>query len=774
MVKSVFLKRFIRGLKKNAVQFFSILLMLVLGISIYIGIDSTWRSLSEYKDSAYKSENKADLELQLSNPILVDNTIQSKLNNLNDIKSTETSFLVKSKVDKVSSAELLINAVDEDFSLNRYTITKGTSKLNEKMCVLDATFAKKNNLKVGDLLTLSVKGQKGKFKISGLAKSSSYIYNTPDSTTVIPNHKNYGFIFIGKEDASLFTQKSPVINRVLISAENDTNLQDLKSDVESIFEGNINSFSTVDETLNNLAVTQKIAQYKTIGTLFPIVFFSIVILMSFTTMYRIINNERAIIGIMKSVGVNNSKILRNYILYALVLSIISIIIGVLIGWIIIPNYIWRFFEELFVFNDAKIVLNKNQVFIISVVSIISTCSATIFAFYKLINESPARLLRGKLANSTHQSKKKNKRAKSFFKININLTLVFRQLLNGKIKAITTVIGVIGCTSLLLTALGIRDTISNVAESVYDKTYLYEYKAYLDIGLTQKKLYELEKKYDGELTEEVSLYASSKSISKNSIFHIFTEDSQFMKFHKGNKKIKLAKGDVAVTEKTAEIYELKLNDYIQFRDNKNKTISLKVNKIISLNIGQGVYMTDSTWKELGQKFLPTALVTKDSSIKSDKDKNIIKVIETNKQKSDFMSSMNSTLSMSMLLILAAGLLVTVVLYNLGMLNFSDRERNLATLSVLGFKYHELKIFLSLENIVLTFIGVVIGLPTGVLLHKKIFEKAGMGDELDFTPILANNSFIYTIIFTIVMCIAVSYILNRKIKKIKITEALKSVE
>ena len=199
---------------------------------------------------------------------------------MGNIKSIESSLQTRAKVDEISSAELLVNAVDEDFSVNKFTVIDGKSSLRDKMCILDATFAKKNKLNVGDSLTLSVNGQKSKFKIAGLCKSSSYVYITPDSTTVIPNHRNYGYIYIGKNDAAFFTRKSSVINKLSIVADSKVDLQDLKLEVEQIFDGNINSLASIDETLNDLAISQKISQYKTIGALFPIVFFSIVILMS--------------------------------------------------------------------------------------------------------------------------------------------------------------------------------------------------------------------------------------------------------------------------------------------------------------------------------------------------------------------------------------------------------------------------------------------------------------------------------------------------------------
>lgn len=773
MVKSTLNKKFFRGIKNNFSQLISIVLMLILGVTIFIGIDSTWRSLEAYKDNAYSSENKSDIELFVT-PTLSKEIKSKKVQDLENISSVELSFQSEAIVENFSSQEVILNAVKEDFTLNRYTVTDGQGEIGNDRCVVDKSFAEENKIKIGDKLRFSVNDISKEFIVNGLVTSSSYMYITPDSTTVVPDHKEYGFVYLSLEDAKTFTNNTPIVNRILIEVNEEKNIEKAKKSVEEVFQNSLISLLSTKETLNDLAINQKITQYKTIGSLFPVIFFAIVILMSFTTMYRLINKERTTIGIMKSLGLSNTRILFHYLSYSLLVSLTGTIVGVLLGWKLIPSYIWNFFEELFIFNDYSIVLDVKQVILISITSIMSTCLATIFVFKKLGREEPAILLRDK----TVSIGKKNiieKVPLIWGKLRTSQKLIIRQIFNGKVRAVMTILGVIGCTALLLSALGIRDTINSVATSVYEKSYLYESKIYLDESkVTPEFIVEENKKKKNEFVEERGLFFMSDKRNKSGMLHVLENDSELIKIHnlKGE-PIDLKTGDILITEKTAEIYSLKKGDTIRFNDKNGESIKLEINKIGILNIGQGVYLTQATWKNLKQNFSSTSIIS------SDKNVNYLesyskKILKTEKQKEDFLSSMSSTLSMSMLLILAASLLLIVVLYNLGILNFGDRSRSLATLSVLGFKPFELKTFLSTENIILSIMGIILGIPIGILLHKKIFVSAGMGDELDFTPIIEWQSYLITFSFTILLIILITIFLNRKIKKIKMVEALKSVE
>lgn len=767
MVRTSLKKNFIRGFKKNIVQLLSIIIMLTLGIAVFIGLDSTWRSLQKYVDNHYEDDKIADLTIY-SDPVEVN--YFEKLNDIDGIYEYEESFNLVSEVSSLSESQLEVNFIDKK-EINKYKLIDGKDNLNKESCLLDKNFADSNNLKVSDTLELKINGIVKEFTIEGLIQSSSYIYITPDATSVIPDHTKYGYIYIYIDNINDFYGKK-LVNRVNIRVNENEDVEKIRNKVDNEFKEVVQGVVKREEGLNYLAINQKVQQYKSIGSLFPIVFFAIVILMTFTTMYRIINKERLTIGILKSLGYSSRKILFHYCAYGLWISLIGIGLGTIIGWKIVPNFIWKFFEKLFVFESKNIVLSYKQVIIISIISLISTIAAISYVFIKTDKENPADLLREKRGISGKKvfieklSHYWNNRLPSE-------KLTIRQMLLNKVRILMTVIGVLGCTGLLLSALGIRDTVNNVAESVYSKTYLFKEKVYLNKGKLEDDIVNEVHSNDDCFMQEMKLSVESNSKKKMSSIYIL-ENNNLIKFYDNNdNEIKLKENELLITEKIADIYSLSIGDKVKLRLDNENYIELTVSQISKINIGQGFYLLKETYENLEQTYEPNVILK--SKISNVYDDNIIyKTVVTENQENDFVKSMESTISMSIMLILAAASLAIVVLYNLGVLNFADRERDMATLSVLGFYESELKKFLSVENVVMSFIGIILGIPVGILMHRKIFANAGMGDELDFTALIYRKSFIITIIFIIILVVVINFILTNKIKKIKMTEALKSVE
>jgi putative ABC transport system permease protein len=769
MVVTSLKKNFIRGIEKNITQLLSIIIMLTLGISVYIGLDSTWRSLESYVDNHYVDDNVEDIIIYSD---LLPYNYFKDIKDIKGIKSYGEIFQVKSELPSFDGAELETNFISSS-KISSYNILEGKDSLTDNHCVLDNSFAKANNIKVGNKIKLKINSIEKKFTVSGLAVSSTHIYLTPDSTTVIPNYKKFGFIYINIDNSKEFFSNKVLTNKVIIKKGLETDYQNIKSAIEEKYEQVIKGIATREETINYLATSQKIKQYKSIGKLFPVVFFIIVILMTFTTMYRIINKERQTIGILKSLGYSSRRILLHYMSYGIWISVVGIILGTLIGSKLIPAVIWKFFKELFVFESTSIVLSYSQVLIVACISILSTVFAIMYVFLKTDKEKPAQLLRDKISVQGKNILLEN--FKNYWsKKTASQKLTLRQMFLNKVRVIMTILGVLGCTALLLSALGIRDTVDNVAKSVYDKTYLYTEKLYIDSSKLDKKIYDqVEKDSASEFIEELRISVSSDSRKKMGAVNIIENNSKLIKFYYNDDEVVLRDTDLLITEKASEIYGLEIEDKVRFRIANNNVQELKVTKIARINIGQGFYLTQSAWGDKGQNLVPTGILKGDT--KSQYPENLItKTIVTKIQEGDFVKSMGSTISMSMMLIFAAAVLAIVVLYNLGVLNFSERERDLATLSVLGFFEKELKRFLSIENILLSITGIILGIPVGISMHKKIFESAGMGDELDFTAIIYNKSFAMTIAFTFLIVIVVNFLLGNRIKSIKMTEALKSVE
>lgn len=770
MVKSALRTKFYRGLKNNLVQLLSITITLALGVGVFIGLDSTWRSLEEYIEDRYQTSNIADIELYTN--IVPKHSFDSLLEH-SEINGHQELLSFTAELVNKQGAELEVNGFADSLTISQYDIVEGTEPLHTDEVILDKTFAEANNISLNDELTLSYNGVTKAVIVKALAVSSSYIYTTPDSTTVVPNHEKFGFLYTDISTLTTFTNGQTVVNKVLIDVDHNQDIDSVKQIIENEYKDIIIGNFSREETLNDLATQQKITQYQSIGNLFPFVFFAVVILMTFSTMIRLITNERKQIGILKALGFSELRIILHYLSYGISVSVIGVVTGILLGWRIVPVFIWRFFEELFVLEEASIVLSQTKIIIISVISLLSTVIAILIICLKNEKEAPANLLRNKV--DTKGNHIFLERFPYLWNRNsVTKKLLFRQTLKNKIRLFMTIIGVAGCSALLIASLGIRDTVNGVAANVYGENYTYAQKIYIAPQSIDDDFYTILQSKDGERIEERNLSVQSATKRKMGTLHVLENSSDLIHFYDNDNKVSLDNNELLITEKTAQIYNLTVGDQVSIKTIFDDELDMKVSNIVKMNIGQGFYINEYTWTEIHQQeLIPTAFITKDDSLEIPENY-VLKSIKTQTQEKDFMESMNSTLSISIMMILAAALLALLVLYNLGILNFAERERDLATLSVLGFYYHELRYLLVLENIFLSILGILIGIPGGLLLHERIFSNAGMGDELDFSIIINLASVVIAFLFTFGIVIVVNIIMSKKIKRIKMTEALKSIE
>lgn len=769
MVKSSLKRKLVRDVQGAKIQFLSIIIMLTLGVAVFIGLDSTWRSLEEYTAAIGTENNLADIQVFAKN---IEDEDIAKVRQLDEVESAERRLNLQVKIAELPEAKLELNGM-ESGEISTFTLREGTDELQKGEAMLDVSFARANHIAVGDFITLQLQERKATFQITGLCTSAAYIYTTSDATAVIPDHKQYGFIVVRSQDTMLITGQSELYNELLVTTTDHTDDEELKNKLSSLLDSKLIGSMTKLESRNDLSVKQKVAQYQSIGNLFPLVFFAVVILMTFTTMIRLMNNQRQQIGLLKAMGYTRTQISIHYISYGIWISIVGSALGIWMGWKIIPVRIWKFFEELFVLPDAPIVLYWPKVIMVIVLAISSTVLASLYVCLQTEREQPASLMRPKLAqNGSHIALE---RFESWWRrLSATSKLILRQMFRNKIRLFMTVLGVLGCMALLLTALGMRDTINNVADSAYGKTYLYETKNYLNEGISENVTDSLQYQEQMEPILERKLILSSDSKTKMGMIHVLNSPSQFIHFFdlKG-RQLNLKADSVLITQKTADLYNLQIGEKIYVRISAEQLVDFKVADITKINIGQGVYISREAWQAKGLTFTPTAILSGSGATALPKEI-IAKAVDTKDQSREFMTSMNSTLSLTVMMIGAAAVLACIVLYNLGMLNLAERERDLATLLVLGFHPKELRGFVVIENIIFSLMGILIGIPVGFVLHRKIFANAGMGDELDFTAIISNKSIVLSILFTIIIALVVNLLVLSRVKKIRMVEALKSVE
>lgn len=728
MVKSSLKRKGFRDIRGAAAQFLSIIIMITLGVAVFIGLDSTWRSLEDYTSQISEDNNLANIQVFASS--VTDEDVQ-KVKALEGVQGVERRLSLQVAPVDYPEARLELKGVEAG-EINTFSIHEGTADFQPGEALLDLSFATANHISVGDSITLQVHQQVESFRIAGLATSAAYIYTTSDATAVIPDHQQYGFIGVRAQDTQKFTGQPEIYNEMLVTTTAGQDDEALKNEISSMLENKLVGSVTRLETRNDMSVKQKVAQYQSIGNLFPFVFFAVVILMTFTTMIRLMNNQRQQIGLLKALGYTRRQITLHYMSYGIWISIIGSVLGILIGWKVIPNRVWNFFEELFVLPDASIILYWPKVIAIIILAMCSTLLATLYVCLRTEAEQPSALMRPKLAQSG--SHILVERFQSLWtRLTTSRKLIVRQIFRNKIRLFMTIIGVLGCTALLLTALGMRDTINNVAVSVYEKTYLYEAKYYLEEGLpdADESVQAVIDQGKAEPVLEALRVLISDSKTKMGTVHVLKGNSQWIHFYDdAGQRINLQPDGALITQKTADIYDLAVGDVLKVRVAPDHLVQFTISAISKVNIGQGLYVSEQAWEEAGMAFKPTALLSGDTQLELPKEK-VSNVVLTSGQSEDFMTSMNSTLSLSVMMIGAAAVLAFIVLYNLGILNFTERERDLATLLVLGFHPKELRSFVIFENILFSCLGIGVGIPAGFALHRMIFAKAGMGDELDFS-------------------------------------------
>ncbi|OBZ14645.1 hypothetical protein A8L34_12045 [Bacillus sp. FJAT-27264] len=769
MVKSSLKRKLLRDIRGTMPQFLSIIIMLTLGVAVYVGLDSTWRSLNDYTSQISSKNNLADIQV-MANSITEEDvrTVAA----LDGVERAERRLRLQAIV--TDHPEGILETVGlENNDLNTVTIHEGRSQLSQGEAILDLSFAQAHGIRINDKVTIQIQRQKATFQVVGLATSAAYIYATSDTTDVIPDHSRYGFMMVHAEDMSGLVGSKTSFNEMLVKTKVGTDAEQLKNTISSALDSKLIASVTREETRNDLSIKQKIAQYQSIGNLFPFVFFAVVILMTFTTMIRLMNTQRKQIGLLKAVGYTRRQIAIHYMAYGVWISVIGSCFGILIGYYLIPRKIWNFFDQLFVLPDAPIVLYWPKVVLIIILSICSTVLATLYVCLRTEAEQPAELMR--LKPSQYGRKILMERISPWWRhLNSSRRLIIRQIFRNKIRLFMTVIGVMGCTALLLTALGMRDTIKNVADTVYEKTYLYKAKYYLEEGVSIDTVTSFLREDEMESISEAPLVISSEERTKMGTIHVLSKDSKFIQFYdEKGQRLELDDNSVLITEKTADIYNVAIGDELQVRLSSDNRVSFTVGAISKVNIGQGLYLSKEAWNAKGLTYQPTAIIA-GSEHTSFPDGMISRIVETERQSKDFMTSMDSTLSLSVMMVAAAGVLAFIVLYNLGILNFTERERDLATLLVLGFRQRELRSFVVFENILFTALGIIIGIPAGFTLHEIIFAKSGMGDELDFSAVINNQSIAISVLFTAAIALAVNIALLYKVGKIKMVEALKSVE
>lgn len=530
--------------------------------------------------------------------------------------------------------------------------------------------------------------------------------------------------------------------------------------------------------------------------IFPVFFVLVAALVALTTMTRMVDEQRINIGTLKGLGYTPGMIAKKYIVYAMSASAIGSIIGLIVGYTVFPTIIYNAYAIMYTVPKVEL---RTDLFI-TVLSIATSIFVTTFAAFaacrRELVEDPAILMRPKAPKN---GKRILLERIGFIwnKIGFIWKVTLRNIFRYKKRFLMTVLGISGCTALILTGFGVRDSIQMI----------------VDVQFGELNKYSMTASYDSdEKTEDVeylkSLISNEKGVKEIGMFHnqnakvminnkekevtvvIPENKNTFKDFielreRKSHTPIKLDNKGIVISEKAARNLDAKVGDKVKILNENDVSAEAVISGITENYVNHYIYMTNDYYKELFNRNADSNRIygVLDDSITIDQeDKMASKIIDstcangtvfTTGIKDGFSDTIKSLNYVVLLMIVSAGALAFVVLYNLSNVNISERIREIATIKVLGFYDKEVSAYIYRENVILTLIGAVVGLGLGVILHQFIMITVEV-ENMMFGRLINPLSYAAAFILTIVMGTIVNLVMNKKLKKVEMVESLKSVD
>ena len=532
---------------------------------------------------------------------------------------------------------------------------------------------------------------------------------------------------------------------------------------------------------------------ENLGKVFPIVFFVIATLISLTSMTRMVEEQRVQIGTMKALGYNKVQIAGKYLLYAALACIIGGSIGMMVGFILLPKIIWMMYSMMYVMPDISIHFNWHYAILGLGLASICIIGATLYTALSTLNQTPSELMRPK---APKPGKRVLLEKIPFIWKHLSFTrkVTVRNIFRYKKRFLMTIIGIAGCTALILAGFGIKDAISAILPNQYEKVYQYQMQISLKSGITNTELENLiatlQEKQGIEKVVETQMTSGTlvnKGNEQDVQIIIPKEENLQEVIHLADSETKetvsLQNNKIAITEKVAELLNVQKGDTIILKDADEKQHEVQISDIVENYIYHYVYMPKELYEELYEPYSTNVLFVEhtlnntqaeDAFAKELLEKEEVSAISLNSSIQNMMNDMMSSLNyVVIVLIVSAGLLAFVVLYNLSNVNISERIRELATIKVLGFYDKEVYQYITRETVILTGIGIILGLIGGYFLNYFIMGTCEI-NVLRFSRKIRPISYLYAIIITIIFTTIVNIVTYFSLKKIDMIESLKSIE
>ena len=753
-------KKMLRDISKHKAQFLSIFLMAFLGVFVFAGVGGESVGLEVNVNDYYEETNLADGWIYSN---YINDLFLYQVDCLGATDQMERQLVVDSVADFKNDPEITLHFVENNTISKFYLLEGEKLDIKDKDGVwLDKSFADAKGLKVGDNITFEFEGYEIEKTIRGLGYSPEYVYHA-STASVIPDFNKIGFAYMSYKAFPADTVPYNVLN-----VKFDGTPKTYGELLSYRMDGYYNSFVERSEHTSVSQFSEEMDQHKMMGDIFPVVFILIAMLILLTTMTRIITHQRTQIGILKACGFKNHSIILHYLSYGFWLVLVGAILGLILGPMTLPQLFYPSMSATYKMPSWDPAWSMNFVYV-AVVMVLMALAVSYYAVKSISDEKPADTIRPKapkISTSGFLEKLGIWKHLSF-----NVRWNWRDAKRNKFRGVMTIVGVIGCTALLVCAFGMYDGMNDLKEWEFNQINHYDSKLVIDEEATASQIDDVADKVNGDKIMEGAIEIESDNAKKSASLLVLNGTDLVTPTDYDRNHVEIADDEVSISQKMADMLNVDVGDTVKWHImGSDKWVKTKIDKIHADPTSQGFIMSADKLEDLGLNYTATSIVTSEHV-----DKQYDGIKSTNSLKDMTNSWDDLTEAMWLLiyiLIFFAGVLAVVVLYNLGLLSFTEIEREIATLKVLGFKTGALRKLLLTQNLWFTAVGFILGLPVGYVILDIMWKSSG--DSFYILPSITLTNFLLAAVITFALSILVNLMFSRKIKKLDMVESLKGVE
>lgn len=784
-------RKMLRDIKGNISQFITIFLMVLIGILVYTGIESYMLGMTDSASSYYENNNLQDLDCygQFTKDDI------DKIKKLDNVKDAEGKFTVLANLNTYKGHKVELNFINSNNISKMYLIKGEEFKKDKDGLWIDSYYADKAGIKIGDTLDISYNSLNIKQEVKGLINVPDHVYDTKDETELFPSHKDYGYIYLSENlitenyikkevmkemkifSEDLFSVYVPNFNykdylfysSIMIDVDNSFSKSDVKSSVLNEVK-NVKAVLDIKDEASYSGYQSEIEEGETYVGVFSGLFIFIALLSVVTTMTRVVRKQRVEIGTLKALGFSKVKVSYHYLSYAIFLGFLGSIVGLILGYYGLGKLFIDMEMEFYEVPNYKQGMALSS-YVVAIVTILLITLVTYISTRKLLKENAADTLRPERPKVSKNSLNLVKRIKRFgFSTRWNI----RDIARNKARTLMGLIGIAGCCALFTCGFGMLDSMNEYLRIELDEINNYNYKFNLASTITDKELTELKTSYGDNTSKTLNIeIKEGKNLNSNNAL-VDDSNGYYGVLDDDNNKINLKDSGIYVTRKLAQNEGYKVGDKIKWHIYGDDTYY--ESKIIGFNKdpqNQNISMTKRYYESLDLKYIPDALYTNKKVDVSKKYKGSSTVQDINAIKKGFNEMLDTMITMVYIIIFFAAVLGAVIIYNMGVLSFTEKDYQFATLKVLGFSNKKIGKVFRKQNLWITICAIIIGLPFGYFVVDYMFKYA-IGDNYDFRAYIKPMTDLLSGFITLIVSIIVSYLLSLKIKKIDMVKSLKANE